>query len=226
MILSAAVGTDMSTVAGRNSFMGGSKVFMYFTIQSNIAIAIICAFGGLLLVLLIAVGWCYMAIADRIGKRKAVRMLETVIPGLEDLWFRERLLADEETMSYNHAWGGTVPFPEEKWQKWYDHWIVHPDDQRYYRYLKDENGFVGEIAYRYDPGYDGYVANIIIFSAFRGKGYGAEGLELLCAAAKENGITLLYDDIAVDNPAVRLFLRHGFYEDHRTEEKIVLKKDL
>ena len=49
VILSAAVGTVMSAVAGRNSFMGGSKVFMYFTIQSNIAIAVICAFGGLLL---------------------------------------------------------------------------------------------------------------------------------------------------------------------------------
>ena len=49
VILSAAAGTLMSAYAGRNSFMGGSRVFMYFTIQSNIAGALICAIGGFLL---------------------------------------------------------------------------------------------------------------------------------------------------------------------------------
>ena len=43
VILSAAVGIIMSANAGRNFFMGGSRVFMYFTIQSNILIALICA---------------------------------------------------------------------------------------------------------------------------------------------------------------------------------------
>lgn len=38
------------------------------------------------------------------------KLLEVVTPGLADLWFRESLMADEETMSYNHAWGGTIPF--------------------------------------------------------------------------------------------------------------------
>ncbi|MBR6302974.1 MAG: GNAT family N-acetyltransferase, partial [Lachnospiraceae bacterium] len=78
----------------------------------------------------------------------------------------------------------------------------------------------------YDSEYDGYVADVIIFSKFRGKGYGSKGLEMLCAAAKENGINVLYDDNAIDNTAIKLFLKHGFYEDYRTEEKIVLKKEL
>jgi hypothetical protein len=43
--LSAILGTLMSYLAGRDSFMGGKTVFMYFTIQSNIAIAIICVIG-------------------------------------------------------------------------------------------------------------------------------------------------------------------------------------
>ncbi len=153
-------------------------------------------------------------------------MLDLVIPTAADLWFKERLLADEETMSYNHAWGGTIPFPKEQWQDWYDHWIVHHEDQRFYRYLKDENGFVGEIAYHFDAEYEGYVADVIIFSPYRGRGYGLRGLELLCAAAKENGIKALYDDIAIDNTAIRLFLKQGFYEIDRTERKIILKKDL
>lgn len=153
-------------------------------------------------------------------------MLELVVPTLGEMWFRESLMADEETMAYNHAWGGTIPFPKKKWKSWYDHWIVYHENKRYYRYLKDENGFVGEIAYHYDSEYDGYVADVIIFSKFRGKGYGSKGLEMLCAAAKENGINVLYDDIAIDNTAIKLFLKHGFYEDYRTEEKIVLKKEL
>ena len=153
-------------------------------------------------------------------------MIELVIPTLEDLWFRKKLLADEETMSYNHAWGGTISFPEEKWQNWYDRWVMNHENKRYYRYLKDENGFVGEIAYHYDPEYDGYVADIIIFSQYRGRGYGVQGLKLLCNAAKENGIRVLYDDIAIDNTAINLFKKQGFYEVCRTEEKIILKKDL
>ncbi|MCR5055014.1 MAG: Pr6Pr family membrane protein [Lachnospiraceae bacterium] len=44
-ILSAVTGTILSAYAGARAFMGGATVFMYFTIQSNIAIAIICAVG-------------------------------------------------------------------------------------------------------------------------------------------------------------------------------------
>ncbi len=45
VILCAAVGIYRSASAGRGTFMGGSRVFMFFTIQSNIAIALISAIG-------------------------------------------------------------------------------------------------------------------------------------------------------------------------------------
>ncbi len=69
VILSAVVGTVMSARAGRNSFMGGSRVFMYFTIQSNIAIAIICAAGLFLLARVRAVGsaWCIVKLAGTVS---------------------------------------------------------------------------------------------------------------------------------------------------------------
>ena len=51
VILCAASGTFISAYAGRNTFMGGSHVFMFFTIQSNILIALICIAGGVLLLL-------------------------------------------------------------------------------------------------------------------------------------------------------------------------------
>lgn len=49
VILSAVLGTVLSALGGKNSFMGGSVVFMYFTIQSNIAIAVICSVGSYLM---------------------------------------------------------------------------------------------------------------------------------------------------------------------------------
>ncbi|MBO4363940.1 MAG: GNAT family N-acetyltransferase [Clostridia bacterium] len=154
-------------------------------------------------------------------------MLTLFTPEYKDLWFRQTMLADSETMSYNHAWGGTIPFPEEDWREWYDFWIVKPEGKRFYRYLKDDSGyFAGEVAYHYDPELKGYAANVIVYSEFRGRGFGGTALDLLCAAAKENGITELYDDIAADNPAYVMFIRHGFTEVSRTEKKIILKKVL
>ena len=154
-------------------------------------------------------------------------MLTLYEPKCEELWFRQRMLADEETMAYNHTWGGTIAFPEEAWRDWFECWLGAHDDRRFYRYLKDGDGyFVGEVAYRFDAGLQGYAANVIVHSQYRGRGYGSLALDLLCAAAKEKGIDALYDDIAADNPAVTLFLRHGFTEAYRTEEKIILKKIL
>ena len=49
VIISSAVGVILSSIAGAQSFMGGGRVFMYFTVQSNIAIALVCAVGAVLL---------------------------------------------------------------------------------------------------------------------------------------------------------------------------------
>lgn len=95
-------------------------------------------------------------------------MLTLYEPKYEDLWFRQMMLADEDTMSYNHAWGGTIPFGEDKWRGWYDCWIADPDGKRYYRYLKNEDGqFVGEIAYHYDAEMQQEIANVMIYAKYR-----------------------------------------------------------
>ncbi len=46
VIISAVLGVFFSAYAGRNSFMGGRTVFMFFTIQSNIAVAITSIVGA------------------------------------------------------------------------------------------------------------------------------------------------------------------------------------
>ena len=155
-------------------------------------------------------------------------MITTYKPALQDLWFRKQFMADEATMSYNAAWGGTIPFPENTWKEWYDHWLIHDENKRFYRYLMDTETqtFVGEIAYHYDEEREIWLADVIVASEYRGKGYGSEGLQLLCDAAKANGVKGLRDDIAIDNPAARLFLKAGFTEEYRTDEIIMLKKEL
>ena len=57
-------------------------------------------------------------------------MLTLVKPNIDDLWFREKLMADEDTMSYNAKWGGTIPFPKDEWEAWYDAWIKTADNRR------------------------------------------------------------------------------------------------
>lgn len=155
-------------------------------------------------------------------------MIRLYKPRLEDLWFRKEFMSDEATMSYNHAWGGTIPFPENEWSGWYNDWIVHHEHKRFYRYLMkgESDEFIGEAAYHFEDNRNIWLADIIIDSRYRGRGYGMQGLNLLCQAAAENGIASLYDDMAIDNPAVSLFLKNGFSEEYRTDEIIMLKKDL
>ncbi|MBP5408190.1 MAG: N-acetyltransferase, partial [Bacilli bacterium] len=59
-------------------------------------------------------------------------MLNLYIPKIEDLWFRKQLLEDKETMSYNDKWGGTIPFPKELWQDYYNNWINKDPRNRFY----------------------------------------------------------------------------------------------
>ena len=148
-------------------------------------------------------------------------------PHLEDLWFRQAMMADPETMSYNNAWGGTIPFPRENWEEWYDYWVTNPKG-RFYRYITtgESRSFVGEAAYHYDNDLNIYLADIIIAARSRRHGYGKAGLEMLCEAAQKEKIPELYDNIAINNPGINLFLQCGFQEEYRTEEIIMLKKVL
>ena len=155
-------------------------------------------------------------------------MIEVFKPNLDDLWFRQMLLADSETMSYNNAWGGTIPFPREEWSAWYRHWLEAPESKRYYRYLHDAGAgvFVGEIAYHYDTQREIHICDVIILAKYRKQGFGMAGIQLLCEAAKENGISVLYDDIAADNPSYRLFLRNGFEICSQNDDVILVRKAL
>lgn len=152
-------------------------------------------------------------------------MLKVVKPELEDLWFRESMMADIETMSYNDAWGGTIPFPKEDWEEWYTLWVRNSGQERYYRYLKDDANkvFVGEISYHFDKLRNIYICDVIIKAEFRKQGFGTQGIQLLCEAAKANGVEVLYDDIAADNPSAHLFLKNVFSIEFQNDEILMVK---
>lgn len=149
-------------------------------------------------------------------------------PALEELYFRQSLLSDPATMAFNHACGGTIPFPEERWAAWYAKWVEDESGGRFYRYLYEPSiqKFVGEAAYHYDGEEGEFLCDVIVAAAYRNRGYGRQGLELLCEAAKAGGVERLCDDIAIDNPSVELFLRCGFREVRRTETYILVARDL
>ena len=154
--------------------------------------------------------------------------VDLITPDYRDLWFRQAMMADPATMSYNHAWGGTIPFPEAQWPDWYDHWVLHPEGKRFYRYVvsEEDGGFVGEAACHWDESRAIWCADVIIHAAHRRRGFGRAALRLLCGAAPALGVDVLRDDLATDNPAIGLFLSEGFAEEYRTPEIIMLRKDL
>lgn len=152
-------------------------------------------------------------------------MLSLYRPKLAELDFRRKLLADPATMTYNHACGGVIDFPRERWADWYKKWS---DEEHFYRYLRstESGAFVGEAAYHWESARSIWMCDIIVMAEHRGQWYGSHGLELLCAAARANGLEYLYDDIAADNPAVQMFLRHGFQIVDRRSRTILVRKDL
>ncbi len=155
-------------------------------------------------------------------------MIELYKPTIHELGFRQSLLSDEKTMSYNHAWGGPIPFPESEWERWYQRWLEAPVFQQYYRYLyhTGSKNFVGEAAYYYDEKKKIYICDVIILAKYRNRGFGSAGIRLLCEAAKKNGIMTLYDDIAADNPSYQLFLKNGFEIDYQDNTIVMVRKTL
>ncbi len=148
-------------------------------------------------------------------------MIELYKPSLAELDFRKELLQDEATMAFNHAYGGTIAFKDIK--TWYNKWLVK-DDEHFYRYVKNNDLFVGEVAYYLEE--DKWLISIIIKDEFRKRGYAKKALSLLFEECKAHDIREIYDMIAVDNPSIDLFLDLGFTIIDRNEEYILIKKAL
>lgn len=149
------------------------------------------------------------------------------VPGLKEMTYRQQLLAQPETMSYNRGQlidapgydvaTGCIDFPMADWRYWRDVWLWH-EPNRFSAYLKDETNdrFVGEVCYYYDMEADMHAAAIIIEGKHRNQGYGAAGMKLLAERAfAQEDIDALYADVPMAREdAVRMYLTAGFREEH------------
>ncbi len=138
---------------------------------------------------------------------------------LSHMPYRQSLLASPATMAYNAPWfppDGTIPFPEEDWPAWLDKW-THHEPERFCGYLADEDGtLVGEVCWH---GY-GAGMGIVIHADHRGKGYGAQGLQLLLQRAFSHPeIACMENNFESSrDPALRLHKRAGFVQTGTDEE--------
>lgn len=59
--------------------------------------------------------------------------LKLHIPEYSELWYRQKIMNDPDTMSYNKGYNidfdgydketGCIAFPEQKWADWYDYFV-------------------------------------------------------------------------------------------------------
>ena len=143
------------------------------------------------------------------------------VPEYSELWYRQKLLADPNTMSYNKGDGsenGCIDFPEEKWQSWYNCWMAGTSD-RFYAYIVLDSEFIGEVNLYKSSGKgfyeDCYDMGIVIESRYRGNGYAAKALDLLLETAfKELGAASVHNEFeSCRDAALRLHLNAGFSVD-------------
>ncbi len=153
------------------------------------------------------------------------------VPTLKELRYRERLLSDKATMSYNKGYNldfpgydsetGCITFPKDKWEEWFAHWIVgYPE--RFYAYIRNENlDFVGEVKLEKDSE-NTYSMGIVVHNKHRGKGYAEKALEMLLKTAfQELGAVEVHNNFEKNSKvALKAHLKCGF-EIEREQDGII-----
>ena len=165
--------------------------------------------------------------------------LKLHVPSIREMDYRQKLLAQPETMSYNanqpyEADGydqrtGCIEFPIQDWRYWRDVWLWH-EPSRYSAYIMDEEtgAFVGEGCYYYDMETDWHGVGVIIEHKHRNKGYGTQALKLLAQQAfRHPEVDCLFMDLPLNREsAIRMALTAGFREELVENEvcRMILKK--
>lgn len=146
-------------------------------------------------------------------------------PSIREMEYRQKLLAQPETMAYNRgqmldAEGydcatGCIDFPIADWRYWRDVWLWR-EPSRYSAYILDEETgeFVGEVCYYYDMEADAHGTGIIVEHCHRRHGYGTAALRLLAEHAFAHPeVDRLFVDLPHDrDDAIRMYLTAGFRE--------------
>lgn len=148
------------------------------------------------------------------------------IPTFEELWYRQKLLRDADTMSYNKGYDldtenycketGCIDFPKADWAGWYRYFIGQ-EPNRYYAYIVENGVFIGEVNIHKNEAMHWYDMGIVIEAKYRGKGYAVPALKLLLRQAFEGfGAQAVHNDFEETRlSAIKTHLSAGFREYKR-----------
>ena len=163
-----------------------------------------------------------------------MKRLQLHVPEYSELSYRQKIMSDPETMSYNKGYDlgfdgydsetGCIAFPEEDWQDWYDY-FVGQEPERFYAYIcrTEDREFIGEVNLHKacDEYYD---MGILIEAKHRGQGCSKEALKLLLKYAfetmKAGAVHNEFEDER--DAAFKLHLDCGFKEVSRDGDLIQL----
>lgn len=157
------------------------------------------------------------------------------IPEYGELWYRQKIMRDPETMSYNKGYDmefegydkatGCIAFPKQEWADWYAY-FVRNEPQRFYAYVarKEDGAWIGEVNVHKDPDAGRYEMGIVLEAGYRGKGYAEEALRLLLKHAfEEMGADKVHNGFEAERTAaVRAHLAAGFTIDSKKDHAVEL----
>lgn len=140
-------------------------------------------------------------------------------PEYDDLWFRQKVMSDSESMAYNagydvsysgyHYETGCIDFPKSEWMGFCE---KLKNENFFYAYIKDcDSGeFVGYLNFKKDE--EGVASmGIVIYSLFRGMGYMRPAMQELIKKARELGVIKLTDSVPLSREgALKVFYDMGF----------------
>lgn len=158
------------------------------------------------------------------------------IPSFEELSYRQEILSQPDTMSYNRGYElgfanydnetGCIDFRNELWSDWYSRWISN-EPERFYAYLTNikSNNYIGEVSFRYDKNSNSHCIGIVVESKHRGKGYCSEGLIKLAEKAfADLNIDKLRNEIPIERKsAIAGHKEAGFKEIGIVEGNCILE---
>lgn len=151
------------------------------------------------------------------------------VPLYDELWYRQRMLEDPATMSYNRGYDlavagynretGCIAFPESIWREWYDRWIgLEPE--RFYAYLvrSSDGAFLGEVCLRRHESGAWHEMGIVLEACRRGQGYAREGLALLLRHAFAHpGVQAVHNTFEASRAAAAALHRQAGFAVLRNE---------
>lgn len=151
-----------------------------------------------------------------------MEQLRLHIPNFSELWYRQKLLSDPDTMYFNKSSDscGCIDFPADGFSDWYNYWIKG-FPMRYYAYVVriSDGSYIGEVwLYKNDiKGFyeDYYEMGIIIENKYRCVGYGREALGLLLDVAFcELGAASVHNSfVSYHSEALKVHINSGFKVD-------------